>query len=990
MPTPVSSARQCLTDEAARALDDAVAVARRRSHSQTTSLHAVSALLSLPASTLRDACARARSSAYSPRLQFRALELCVSVSLDRLPSAKSKTLTDEPPVSNSLMAAIKRSQANQRRHPETFHFYQMQVNGSQSSLNNNIKVEIKHFILSILDDPIVSRVFGDAGFRSSDIKIAVLHPQSVSGFQKSFKYPPVFLCNLPDMNRSGININMNNINFPFAVDNVEEEFKRIGVVLAKKSCKNPLLIGVSAGSVVDGFIDGLKIGKTGYLPNEIEGLDVVEIKKEISEFVCGDLSEDLMSLKMNQLREKVEGCEKCGVIVNFGELKVVLDGVRVEYVVSRLSDLVSVCGGKLWLIGSVGSYEVYMKILAKFPGLDKEWDLNLLPVTCSKLNPNGSQLKSSLMGSFVPFGGFFPVQTELERSSSSKQDQSATRCHDCNEKYEQEVSVVLKGGKTVSVADQQSTGLASWLQVPESDSTMGTDHGGVFNARITGLQRKWSDICHRLHHNLPPQQVGSQIRDRIPFHQGQDSNQESRCRNLSPPVDFFAKTTSSLSPTISITTDLGLGTNYVSPDPNPGPPTNETRLQTFNRLGPAEIDETRKHISNEKDFKQLYRALADKVGYQNDSVRAISETITRVRTGPGRRYVWFMFSGPDPVSKKKVSSALAEVVFGSPKSLISIDLDFESQMSHAGSVFNRQSVNFSDPSFRGKTVMEFIAEELTKKPQSVVLFEHVDKADFVTKDNLSRAIRTGKLSDARGRETRITDAIFVLTTSCKEENAKEFFSYSEERILNAQALQMRIQVEKTEPRNSSLLLLPKDSVLKNPETPKKRKIIEIGGFEIMVPQVKKPKSCFDLNLPLEETEGSENETVSETKDVWLEDVLDQVDENVVFDSFDFDTRAETILKEIGKRFEKSFGRNVVLEIENEVMVQILASDWASNEKGGVEKWIESVLYRGFMDVKEKEGVDNESVVKLVVVEGVKIEEDENALCVCLPSRIMVK
>lgn len=195
MPTPVSSARQCLTDEAARALDDAVAVARRRCHSQTTSLHAVSALLSLPTSTLRDACARARSSAYSPRLQFRALELCVTVSLDRLPSSKSKTSDDEPPVSNSLMAAIKRSQANQRRHPETFHLYQMhqQLHNSQSSLSC-VKVELKHFILSILDDPIVSRVFGDAGFRSTDIKIAILHPPTVSGFQKSMmRFPPLFL-----------------------------------------------------------------------------------------------------------------------------------------------------------------------------------------------------------------------------------------------------------------------------------------------------------------------------------------------------------------------------------------------------------------------------------------------------------------------------------------------------------------------------------------------------------------------------------------------------------------------------------------------------------------------------------------------------------------------------------------------------------------------------------------------------------------------------
>ena len=80
------------------------------------------------------------------------------------------------------------------------------------------------------------------------------------------------------------------------------------------------------------------------------------------------------------------------------------------------------------------------------------------------------------MGSFVPFGGFFPIPTELENSnSSSNTDQSMTRCSLCNEKYENEVSVALKRGRTVSVADQQSMGLTSWMQVPESDTSKGSN-----------------------------------------------------------------------------------------------------------------------------------------------------------------------------------------------------------------------------------------------------------------------------------------------------------------------------------------------------------------------------------------------------------------------------------------------------------------------------------------------------------------------------------
>ena len=127
MPTPAAAARHCRSPAAVPALDAAVASARRRAHAQTTSLHLISSLLFPPAPPLlRDALARARSAAYSPRVQLKALDLCFAVYLDRLLSGSSSSSSgaaDEPPVSNSLMAAIKHSQANQRRNPDTFHFY---------------------------------------------------------------------------------------------------------------------------------------------------------------------------------------------------------------------------------------------------------------------------------------------------------------------------------------------------------------------------------------------------------------------------------------------------------------------------------------------------------------------------------------------------------------------------------------------------------------------------------------------------------------------------------------------------------------------------------------------------------------------------------------------------------------------------------------------------------------------------------------------------
>ncbi|XWS74015.1 hypothetical protein CRYUN_Cryun02cG0179100 [Craigia yunnanensis] len=514
MPTTVTVARQCLTEEAACALDEAVSVARRRSHAQTTSLHAVSALLSLPSSTLRDACARARRSAYSSRLQFRALELSVGVSLDRLPSSKT---VEDPPISNSLMAAIKRSQANQRRHPESYHLQQLHSNNNN---NNNttgcsqttslLKVELQYFILSILDDPIVSRVLGEAGFRSCDIKLALVHPPvtHVSSRFSNTRCPPIFLCNLTDSVSGRVGFN-----FPFSgqEDGFDENCRRIGEVMVKKTGKCPLLVGGCAMEALRGFTESLTRGKSCFLDGDFAGLIVISIEKEVNEFVIEGIEENL-GFKMKEVEgilEKSNGSGG-GVVLNFRDLKgLVLDGVlsdSVRSLVLKLTGLMEVYRRKLWLIGAVASVEMYRKFSDKFPNIEKDWDLHLLPFTSSKSSFDGVHSKSSLMGSFVPFGGFFPMPSDL-RSPLTGRNQSIPRCNLCNEKYEQEVAAILKVGSTVSVADQYSENLPSRMAAVDmsmgDDVTKTKDGETMLSAKVSGLQKKWNDICRRLHHAQP-------------------------------------------------------------------------------------------------------------------------------------------------------------------------------------------------------------------------------------------------------------------------------------------------------------------------------------------------------------------------------------------------------------------------------------------------------------------------------------------------------
>ncbi|CAN6341326.1 unnamed protein product [Urochloa humidicola] len=508
MPTPVAAARQCLSPTAVAALDAAVASARRRAHAQTTSLHLISSLLAPTAAPLlRDALARARSAAYSPRLQLKALELCFAVSLDRLPSSsascsqrekdESSGEAAEPPVANSLMAAIKRSQANQRRNPDTFHFYHHQ---QQSPSSAAVRVELSQLVLAILDDPLVSRVFADAGFRSGDIKLAILRPAppmpllSSARLPSRARPPPLFLCSFAAADDAQLVPSPASAAAPG-----EDNCRRITDILSRG--RNPMLVGVGAAAAAADFA-----AASPYRILPVAGSTPINLTPN----------------------------HQGGLILSIGDLKdlVAADdpdpdrGRRVVSEVTRLLETHSRPGHPLWVMGWTATYETYLAFLSKFPLLDKDWDLQLLPITILRdaatttapaigapTTTSAAALSkpatTSMMESFVPFGGFV-CDTYEANSLTANSCPQALRCQQCNDRYEQE-------------AHQE--GLPSLLQ---NGSMMGPNSGFdavkvrddqmVLKTKILNLQKKWNEYCLRVHqvcqrinrdpHQLFPRYIG--------------------------------------------------------------------------------------------------------------------------------------------------------------------------------------------------------------------------------------------------------------------------------------------------------------------------------------------------------------------------------------------------------------------------------------------------------------------------------------------------
>jgi len=159
-----STQLQALTHEAAILVKQAVNLATSRGHSRVIPLHLATVMLSNPTTLLYEACLQC----HSHPLQFKALEICFNVSLNRFPSSTIPSPLlggpqySSPSLSNSLVAAFKRAQGHQRR--------ANYIKNQQQSILA-LRIEVEQLIISILDDP--CRVMREAGFSSTLVKTKV-------------------------------------------------------------------------------------------------------------------------------------------------------------------------------------------------------------------------------------------------------------------------------------------------------------------------------------------------------------------------------------------------------------------------------------------------------------------------------------------------------------------------------------------------------------------------------------------------------------------------------------------------------------------------------------------------------------------------------------------------------------------------------------------------------------------------------------------------
>jgi hypothetical protein len=294
-----------------------------------------------------------------------------------------------PTLSNALVAALKRAQANQRRGCIELQQQQSQIQQNQNQNQQPllaIKVELEQLIISILDDPSVSRVMREAGFSSSLVKSSLEEEREkecsvLSLGQNKDLWQPQFMKPIFDQDPLGIKSQKDDVRLIFEV---------MGRKMQERKRNNPVLVGDSV-SLTESLVEEVKRRlERGDVPEKLKGVQFVEFG--ISTYMqLGLVGKGAIEAKVDELKRNLGSSN--GLVVCVGDLKWALaDETRVEgfspvrYIVEEIEKLVcGSSGGKVWVLG-IASYQTYMQVKRRRPSLELKWGLHAVTVPCGGLS----------------------------------------------------------------------------------------------------------------------------------------------------------------------------------------------------------------------------------------------------------------------------------------------------------------------------------------------------------------------------------------------------------------------------------------------------------------------------------------------------------------------------------------------------------------------------------------------------------------------------
>lgn len=155
---------------------------------------------------------------------------------------------------------------------------------------------------------------------------------------------------------------------------------------------------------------------------------------------------------------------------------------------------------------------------------------------------------------------------------------------------------------------------------------------------------------------------------------------------------------------------------------------------------------------------------------QERAIKALTHAIKRNRTGvscENRPIGNFMFVGSTGVGKTALCKALSISIFGNEKNLIKLDMS-EYMEPHSIS-----KMIGAPPGYVGFDTAVSLADQVRKKPYSVVVFDEIEKAHKDVFNILLQIMDEGVLTDSHSRKINFKNCIIILTSNVASDILEE-------------------------------------------------------------------------------------------------------------------------------------------------------------------------------------------------------------------------
>jgi type VI secretion system protein VasG len=163
---------------------------------------------------------------------------------------------------------------------------------------------------------------------------------------------------------------------------------------------------------------------------------------------------------------------------------------------------------------------------------------------------------------------------------------------------------------------------------------------------------------------------------------------------------------------------------------------------------------------------QLESHLTKRVIGQDHAQALIAQRIKTSRAGlddPIKPVGVFLLVGPSGVGKTETAIALADLLYGGERNMITINMS-EFQESHTVS-----TLKGAPPGYVGYGEGGVLTEAVRRRPYSVVLLDEVEKAHPDVLELFFQVFDKGKMEDGEGREIDFRNTIIILTSNAATE-----------------------------------------------------------------------------------------------------------------------------------------------------------------------------------------------------------------------------